>query len=35
MKKNRGYQYNFSEMLHPQMYDVKGREKKQKQWLLF
>lgn len=30
MKKNRGYQYNFSEMHHRQMYDVKGRERKAK-----
>ena len=30
MKKNRGYQYNFSEMLHRQMYDLRGRERKAK-----
>jgi ubiquinone/menaquinone biosynthesis C-methylase UbiE len=30
MIKNRGYQYNFSEMLHEQMYNVKGRERKAK-----
>ena len=30
MKKNRKYQYNFSEMLHKQMYDSRGREKKAK-----
>jgi len=30
MKENRGYQYNFSEMLHRQMYDVMGRERKAK-----
>jgi len=30
MKTNRGYQYNFSEMVHRQMYDVKGRERKAK-----
>ncbi len=30
MKKNRGYQYNFSEILHKQMYDQRGRERKAK-----
>jgi len=30
MKINREYQYNFSAMLHWQMYDVKGRERKAK-----
>jgi len=30
MKKNRGYQYNFSEMLHRQMFDVRARERKAK-----
>jgi SAM-dependent methyltransferase len=28
MKNNRGYQYNFSEMLHKQMYDRESRERK-------
>ena len=28
MKINRGYQYNFSEMVHRQMYDIRGRERK-------
>ena len=30
MKKNRDYQYNFSEILHKQMYDYEGRERKAK-----
>jgi len=30
MKTNRAYQYNFSEMLHLQMHNVKGRERKAK-----
>ena len=33
MKKNRKYQYNFSKMLHQQMYDYEGREKKAKTML--
>ena len=28
MKKNREYQINFSEMLHRQMYDIRGSERK-------
>jgi len=30
MRKNKNYQYNFSKMLHHQMYDYEGREKKAK-----
>ena len=33
MRKNKKYQYNFSQMLHRQMYDYEGREKKAKTML--